>query len=479
MATTKSLSSQIVTESYVVGRTKQGMEIRAPLIRLAPYKAVFEIFQVPPDLRVSQTLENFKIVAAEKTLYEGRAVTSNLIALGSGVVCEATLDDSWVDLNLHTVTIPQSGAAAAFTQFVQQWQSTYRIHAGFKAVVADMQTFFTDLRLWLDQVELGCRSESPETSAQRCREIAAELAPHTQPFITVLFENFERELRGIDADHQPVYENFAKRLLHSQLLCSPFLHRTYSKPLGYAGDYEMVNMICRDPFEGSSLYAKLVNHWFIQQPPAEAHRNRVNFLKDRLVECALEATRQGRQPRFITIGCGPAQEVQRFIVESDLSHNAYVRLVDFNDETAKHTLAKLEALSRQHGRRIQFDMVRKSVHQILKEGGRSAKKPKSELFDFVYCAGLFDYLTNQTCHRLTNILYDQVLPGGLYVSTNVDVYNPRRLTMDYLMDWHLIYRTGRELADLRPDGTNPEFETVTADDTATNVFYTLRKPTRG
>lgn len=309
-------------------------------------------------------------------------------------------------------------------------------------------------------------------------EIANDLAQHTAPTITKLFENFEDSLSGIAAESQSVYQNFGKRQLHRLLLCSPFLHRTYSKPLGYAGDYEMVNMICRNPFEGDSLYAKLVNHWFIQQPPAEAHRNRIQFLTDRLGEVALATRRLNRPVRIMSIGCGPAQEVQRFLAESGLSDQAHVTLVDFNEETANYTLNLLTALKRRHNRQMQIKMVRKSVHQILKEGGRGGARAKEDQFDFVYCAGLFDYLTDQTCHRLTNILYEQVLPGGTFVSTNVDIFNPRRLTMDYLMDWHLIYRNGRELAALRPDGINQEDEAISSDATGVNIYYTLKKPAR-
>ena len=478
MATRSGVGANIVTDSYIVGRTKQGVELRAPLLKLAPYKAVFELFQVPADLRVSQALEGFKIMVAEKPIYEGPAVTSSLIGLGAGVVCEATLGDSWVDPGFHTNSFREIGGQAVFGRFVQQWQSTYRIHPEFKAVVADIQTFLTDMRMWLDQMELGHPTKSPGQPTDSTMEIATELAQFTMPAITTLFENFERTLTGIEPDSQPVYQNFGKRQLHRLLLCSPFLHRTYSKPLGYAGDYEMVNMICRNPFEGDSLYAKLVNHWFIQQPPAEAHRNRIGFLTDQLVEAALQANRQGRPVRVVSIGCGPAQEVQRFIAESDLSNHAVVQLVDFNEETANYTANLLAALKRRYHRQTQIEMVRKSVHQILKEGGRERAPAAGEQFDLVYCAGLFDYLTDQTCHRLTNILYEQVLPGGMFVSTNVDVFNPRRLTMDYLMDWHLIYRSGRELAALRPDGINRDDETVSADATGVNVYYTLRKPAR-
>ena len=190
----------------------------------------------------------------------------------------------------------------------------------------------------------------------------------------------------------------------------------------------------------------------------------------------MKAAREGRVAHITSIGCGPAQEVQRFIVESELSDRACFKLVDFDEETAKYTQHLLEGLKRKHGRRTQIKTVRKSVHQILKEAGRAEKHPHEAGFDFVYCAGLFDYLSDQTCNKLTNILFDSVRPGGVFVSTNVDGSNPRRLTMDFLMDWHLIYRDASQLAALRPDSVRLDEGVVSADATGVNIYYTLQKP---
>ncbi len=462
-------------DSYVTGRTKQGVEIRCPLRKLSPYRVVFEIYLPPADLRVSQALDGFKIIVSGLTVYEGRAVIISLIHLGVGVMCEASLDDTWVDPDFHVTSIREKGGSAAFNQFVKQWQKNYKIRPEFKVIVADMQTFFTDMKLWLDQVELGIRAGNSNAASGDDIEIASQLVQSTTPAITTLFEKYEASLAGLDEDYQSVYQNFGKRQLHPLLLCSPFLHRTYTKPLGYAGDYEMVNMICRNPFEGETLYAKVVNYWFLQQAPAEAHRNRITFLVERIKDAVLQAAREGRMARITTIGCGPAQEVQRFIAESDLSDRAHFKLVDFNEETANYTHSLLEGIKRKHGRRTQIETVRKSVHQILKEAGRGDPS-KLEKFDFVYCAGLFDYLSDQTCHKLTNILYDSVMSGGTFVSTNVDTSNPRRLTMDYLMDWHLIYRNAGNLAALKPDAITPDEGRVSADATGANIFYTVNKP---
>lgn len=466
-------------EHYVSGKVKDGAEFRSPLVKLSPHRVVFETFHAPAEFRTSLVLSDFRIVVDEQTIYQGRAVISSLINLGTGTVCEATLDDAWLDPTAQLASFRETGARAAFGHFLDEWRKYYMVRPEFKVVVADMQTFLADLRLWLDQVEIGIRSSSSGKSDGVDEAVAAELGEFTTPALTSLFEKFEAALSGLEEDQPAVYRSFGKRQLHSLLLCSPFLHRTYTKPLGYAGDYEMVNMMFASPFQGGTLFAKVLNYWFLQQAPAEAHRNRIQFLLERIEEAALDAARAGRMAQVTSIGCGPAQEVQRFIQESELADRVHFRLVDFNEETVNYTASLLQKLGQRHRRRTQVEVVRKSVHQILKEAGRGQAVPKESRHDLAYCAGLFDYLTDQTCRRLTNILFNSVAPGGTFISTNVDASNPRRLTMDYLMDWHLIYRSGAQLLALRPECLGKEDGVISADFTGVNIYYTARRPKLG
>ena len=71
--------------------------------------------------------------------------------------------------------------------------------------------------------------------------------------------------------------SFTERQLHPLLLCCPFMYRIFAKPLGYAGDYEMMNMIVRNDNEGGSLFAKLLQAYILNQAPAIAVRNRVDY----------------------------------------------------------------------------------------------------------------------------------------------------------------------------------------------------------
>jgi extracellular factor (EF) 3-hydroxypalmitic acid methyl ester biosynthesis protein len=257
---------------------------------------------------------------------------------------------------------------------------------------------------------------------------------------------------------------------------APFAYRTFHKPLGYAGDHEMINMIARDGFEGDSLFAKVINRWFIYRPPAIAHRNRLAYLAQKLVDEGARAARSGRRARIFNLGCGPAWEIQLFLATHDLSSNTDFLLLDFNEAALECVRAAVAEVGQQHNRHAEFKFVKKSVHQILKEGAKATEATNRNNYDLVYCAGLFDYLSDQVCRRLMNIMYDQVAPGGLLIVTNVEPANPSRHGMAHLLDWHLNYRRADDLAALKPDSASAEAARIYADDTGVNVFLEVRKP---
>lgn len=239
----------------------------------------------------------------------------------------------------------------------------------------------------------------------------------------------------------------------------------------------MVNMISREPYEGSTLFAKLMNVWFLRQPPAEAHRNRLIYLQQKIGYTVIKASSEGRIARIYNLGCGPAVEIQEFLRSNRHECPIELTLVDFNEETLAYSKGKLEAALRTNPRPVKLIFERKSVNQVLKEAARNAtSRPNEDQFDFVYCAGLYDYLSNSICRLLSTRLYQLVRPGGLLATTNVDASNPWPLVMDFIMDWHLIYRTGDSLLSTRPDDAAVEDCHVMADYSGVNIYFEARKP---
>jgi extracellular factor (EF) 3-hydroxypalmitic acid methyl ester biosynthesis protein len=259
------------------------------------------------------------------------------------------------------------------------------------------------------------------------------------------------------------------------VLCAPFPHRAYYKPLGYAGDFEMVNMMARNAREGASLYGVAVNSWFLAQPPAEAHRNRIVNLVQHLHDEAVRVRSRGRPLRVFNVACGPAEETRRFLQQHAISSQAEFTLLDFSAETLDYTRSMLETEAQRRGRASKFEFVKKSVHHLIKESVRGARTAQTGQFDLVYCAGLFDYLTDEVCRRLMNLMYDWLAPGGLLLATNVETGNPLRYGMEHLLDWHLVYRNGGDMLRIAPDAPAAEVQ-PTIEKTSFNVFLEVRKP---
>src|SRR5207249_3357503 len=190
------------------------------------------------------------------------------------------------------------------------------------------------------------------------------------PMLGVLFERFEESCGRIEPELRPAHRSYVKRQLHPLVLCAPFMYRTFQKPLGYAGDYEMVNMMVRDPCEGASVFAKMLNTFFLNTPPVVAHRNRIEELKTVLAQETARVARQGRSAKIFNLGCGPAKEIQDFIAESDLSGRAQFTLLDFNEETLAYTQRVLNDLIQRHRRSTTVQLVKRSVVQLLKEAAK-------------------------------------------------------------------------------------------------------------
>ncbi|MEY2466669.1 MAG: extracellular factor 3-hydroxypalmitic acid methyl ester biosynthesis protein, partial [Verrucomicrobiota bacterium] len=329
----------------VIGHTSQGNELQATLVRLTRYIAVFEIYSPALVLRTSEVFADLQIVLRERTIYSGRAVVRSIINAGSTVVCEVTLsEEAWIDVEFAAGMVSDGGLGNEFKEFIQEWQKLYQVLPEFKVVIADMQSFLSSLRLWMDQVELGIRSAPSGDRFDLEKEVAEKLRGSVVPIICELFERFEEVSKKVEEEFRPAHRMFGKRQLHPLLLSSPFVYRTFSKPLGYAGDYEMVNMMFRDPYEGGSLFAKMVNAYALQLPPIIAHQNRITYLCDKLISETWRASRQGKSLRVFNLGCGPAHEIQRYLAEGTLCDRTEFVLADFNEETMLHTTQKLSDL---------------------------------------------------------------------------------------------------------------------------------------
>jgi extracellular factor (EF) 3-hydroxypalmitic acid methyl ester biosynthesis protein len=203
-------------------------------------------------------------------------------------------------------------------------------------------------------------------------------------------------------------------------------------------------------------------------------------MKTRLLEETARVVREGRTARILNLGCGPAREVQEFIAEHPLAGRADFTFLDFDEETLNFvntTLGKLKAV---HHCPAVIRTRKMSVTQLIKYMARPADSPLGSGFDFIYCGGLFDYLSNQMCQQLTSLFYEWLAPGGLVLVANMNArHRPFRHMVEFLLDWHLLYRSRDEMAAFAPEKAHPDDWRVLMEPVSVNLFLEVRKPRTG
>ena len=457
-------------DSTVVFVNSQGKRNRGTLVHVTRSSIIFEVYNPYSILQLSETLREIRVSRGERVVYHGKAVVTNMVLTGLMVIVSASLVDAWSDLTGLTA----EGSLQEETQrFVQDWQKSYQIIPEYSLSVVKIRNFLGEMNRWLEMAELDYAENHQAGDESFNEAIYEEIKIPVLPKVEEFFEEFEDAASQVPPEQLDVCKAYAHKELHPLVLCSPFVHRTFIKPLGYAGDYEMVNMMLGTSSDvPTRTYARLVNDYSLSCAPAIGHRHRIAMLEERLRNEAVRVTRQEERAfSVLNVACGPAVEVQHFIENVEISSHCTVHLMDFNDVTLQHTESRIKEAIAKSGHTPMVKMIHKSVDTLLKE----VHDQKTDIpveYDMVYCAGLFDYLPQQVCKLLVDLYYKWTRPGGLITVTNLHPRNPVQNYMEHILEWYLVYRDKIQMKDLSPNETKCD---VVEDPTGTQVFLDIRK----
>jgi extracellular factor (EF) 3-hydroxypalmitic acid methyl ester biosynthesis protein len=341
------------------------------------------------------------------------------------------------------------------TQFAYHPNDTSPTSGGYFRAVRRLTAFLATAKDLLATEELRPTLAARSASLRLGRELAELLGA------------FELQARAVSDEAK--HRAFAQAELHPYLLESPFAARTYTKPLGYAGDYEMVNMMLGESKSvADGAFAQLVDEVLRNVPVAHAHKNRISILESTLLEEATRVNADGRMCSIVSVGCGPAVEIQRLLGRGELG-GSILHLVDFNEQTLEYVDSRTKSILAGVARRPIVRLLRQSLEEVAT--GSGAAKPRRATYDLVYCTGLFDYFNDEMCRQLTREYVSWLRPGGVLVTSNVHPSNPHRQCMEHLVEWFLVYRDEEQMRALAPPGSNPRIFT---DGTGLNVFSSIR-----
>ncbi|KQP20757.1 class I SAM-dependent methyltransferase [Pseudorhodoferax sp. Leaf265] len=456
-------------DAVITFRNSQGEVVRGVLTNHQRRSLVMEVYNPYSIVQVSEVLSELTVRAGERPVYRGKAVVVSLLNTGLMAVVSVTLIDEWDELAVL------GHDPASFSQqaraFVDEWNQRFHIGESYQVAVSELRAYLSDVSRWVDQADMS--ATLPKDAEGRLRkDVFFEIAEPLMLRARNYFDRLEEVSRQVPEPLQPMHRTFAQTAIHPLILRAPFVYRTFAKPLGYAGDYQMVNQMLQDPRDGASTYFQIINALFLNAAVARAHRNRIDILVDTLAPLSQATTGEG-PVRVLNVGCGPAVEIQRLIASHPDPGRLAFTLMDFSEETLAYTRDRIEEACRRRGVQVSITLVHESVHNLLKRAS-SDRYAEQASFDFVYCAGLFDYLSDKVCHRLLQYFCSRTRSGGSMLVTNVHSSNPERGVMEHLLEWHLIYRDEAGMRALAPEPA--QVERIWTDPTGVNVFMQLALP---
>ena len=282
-----------------------------------------------------------------------------------------------------------------------------------------------------------------------------------------LIEKLFRELRDMRLKASPrewktfVKEVVPKHPLKEFLHQDPFSRHSFEKPRGYAGDAELLDYIYGDSKANiSTEYGQMIFEYTTNAPASRAVRYRRDLIATMIDQLAEEK----EAPRILSLACGHLREAHLSKAVQEGRIKEYLAI----DQDAQSLSVVATNFSG-----LKVTPLRHSVRDFI--AGRHLDTLGT--FDFIYAAGLYDYLPQPHAQKLTKCMFDRLQPEGKLLIANFLPDIPDVGYMETFMAWQLIYRNRSELFDvsaLIPDSAVRE-EKAFIEDNQSIIFLEMVK----
>jgi extracellular factor (EF) 3-hydroxypalmitic acid methyl ester biosynthesis protein len=212
--------------------------------------------------------------------------------------------------------------------------------------------------------------------------------------------------------------------------------RSFAKPLGYPGDFRIMNQVYDWQRVGNTAYEMLLHRTGLEV--AECIKTRMQVVRSHIHDIVRQED-ASRAARILSLGCGSAREVQTFLEShGGLNRPAEFTLIDQEEAALRYAHERTYPYLLASQGRVDLQCLHISFMDVLRDGGGLNFIPSQDL---IYSVGLFDYLTERRAIGLIRRLYDKLIPGGLMIIGNMNETALSNLwPMEFITDWSLAYR---------------------------------------
>jgi extracellular factor (EF) 3-hydroxypalmitic acid methyl ester biosynthesis protein len=342
----------------------------------------------------------------------------------------------------------------------------------FKDFVADAVYDFSVQKRFFDEQDRILGGEPPHVAEAARAAILASEGGKFFAFFDAHARALEEVTQSFSREDYERHGFYFRRMAWSFILGAASLKRSNLKPRGYAGDAETMRIIYENRYEGRYLFNQLLHKYPLEQPIAQAVRNRRRMIPAVAREVLARFPRAGAHGfRILSVACGPAWELQDLLLSAEDAARFHCTLLDQDPEALALAGEGIRRIEEARGVRVAFAEVVESVRTMLRIRDLAARFGRQH---FIYSMGLFDYLTTPVARAVLARLWELVLPGGTLLVGNYHVGCRGRTFLDYWCDWSLFYRSEEELRSIA-EGLPGAQATIFFEETRSQMFLRLER----
>lgn len=316
-----------------------------------------------------------------------------------------------------------------------------------------------------------------EESAINCPQEREQIVRDTEE---AMFEAFHelwveasattRPLARIDPRFMAI-KRFTEAMICPELMDGPMWQRAYKKPLGYPGDFRVMEYAYERFSKTGTLYGDAIDR-IIANRMGGCVRERMAYTRDRIIE-KLEQAPAGSEPlRIASIGAGSAREIDDF-VQMSVDRPLEMTLVEQDQEALQHVYERSYSRFANRPGGATLKTLNASFIDLLRNGRLyTGFEPQ----DAIYSLGLIDYFNQPTAKRVARGFYDRLKPGGTLILCNMrDFEESAFWPLEFLCDWRLEYRNESDMLDLA-DGLGASAVDLAVEPTGLVWMLSITKP---
>ncbi len=306
------------------------------------------------------------------------------------------------------------------------------------------------------------------------QDVLAELEPALLHEWRQLWLAGNAQVEGImnDPDKLVAYKTYTESVLTPEFMGAPIWDRSYHKPLGYPGDFVIMDYLYSMKREGKDLYAKLLHYLGIEM--GEFIRTRMEMMRGFIADFISEKSTDAHKKIIAvsTIGCGSAVELRTYLQAAALSHKVELTLLDQDERAMREAYDHAYTQSLRHGGNVSLKCFNTSFMELMQAGKLFKTFPQQ---DMIYSLGIMDYMAQKRAKQMVEGLYEHLAPGGLLVVGNINNTEGYPLwPLEFIFDWNLVYRSKQDMLDLASD-LNAKSVEIYVDKSTYKYFLCIRK----